>query len=185
MFAKTYTIESELPVTQTFLSHEWVLKYGARAHKHGQRSRWQLTLLRWRIQAIPNILQCFYPHDLKPYCKGVKCTWLHFRDEESADRPNQILPIFCQILCTCTKPPILPCLLKYVLCLSARCFVELVCAEVQDMFVYSLPPCPRDKWQDSLPKKVKQLMHLERGRGSPDSETAYYVLACANLWNVS
>lgn len=115
----------------------------------------------------------------------MKCTWLHFRDEESAERPNQILPIFCQILCTCTKPPILPCLLKYVLCLSARCFVELVCAEVQDTFVYSLPPCPRDKWQDSLPKKVKQLMHLERGRGSPDSETAYYVLACANLWNVS
>lgn len=40
------------------------------------------------------------PHDLKLHGNGVKCQWLHLRDEESADRPNQILPIFCQFLCT-------------------------------------------------------------------------------------
>lgn len=157
------------------------------AHKHEQRSRWHVTLLMWRIQVIPNILSCFYFHDLKLYHNGVRCQWLHFRDEESAVRPNHMLPIFCQLLCTCTKPPIPPCLLNYVLCLSARCFVELVCAEVQNhrLAVYSFPLCLQDKWQNTLPKKIKQLMDLERVLGSPGFKIANCVLACASHWHVS
>lgn len=179
MFVKTYTIESQLPATQTFFSCEWVLKYGATDHKRGQNSRWQVTLLVWRIQAIPNILSCFYPHVVKLYDNGLKFQWLHFRDEESADRPNYILPIYCLLLLTVTKPPILPCSLKCVFSLSARCFAEPVCAEMQNQSVCRHFPCPQDTWQNNMPKKMKQLMNLERRLWSPGFKTAYCVLACA------
>lgn len=185
MFVKTYTIESELPATQTFLSCEWMLNYGAADHERGQSSRWQVTLLIWRIQAIPNILLCFYPHDVKPYDNGVKFQWLHFRLEESAARPNQILPIYCQLLFTVIKPPILPCLLKCVLCLSARYFVELMRAEMQNPSVCRHFPCPQDKWQNNMPKKMKQLMDLERRLWSPGFKTTCCVLACACHWKAS
>lgn len=76
-------------------------------------------------------------------------------------------------------------LLAEVCSVSARCFVELVCAEVQNQSAYSHSPCLQDKWQNNQPKKMKQLMDLERGLGSPGSKIAYYVLACASCWNVS
>lgn len=185
MFVKAYTIESQLPATQTFLSCEWMLNYGATDHKRGQSSRWQVTLLIWRIQVIPNILLFFYPHDVKLYDNGVKFQWLHLRSKECGYRPNQILPIYCQLLFTVTKPPILLCLLKCILCLSARYFVELMHAEKQNQSVCRHFPCPQDKWQNKMPKKMKQLMDLERRLWSPGFKTAYCVLACACHWKAS
>lgn len=123
---------------------------------------------------------------MKLYDNGVKRQWLQLRDERSADRPDQILRIFCQPLCTHRRePPILSCLLRYVPCLPTRCLVELERAEAQNRFAYSHPPWHQDKWQNNLPKKMKQLMDLDRGLGSPGPKIAYHVLACVGHWNVS
>lgn len=87
-----------------------MLKYGATAHARGLGSTWQATLLIWTIIAMFGVFTSVICN-----CVIVQCQWLVFSDEESEEIPIRYLFFLYQLIHTCTKLPVLPCLLKSVI----------------------------------------------------------------------